>query len=187
MGAGGMMGSAGTGAMATAGSGSTAELDMWRQICVDEINMYRAMMSLKPYKRGSAAQEACSDMGAASDGETMSAHGFARMDTGTNLVTCRNKPTRGLLGGENTCPGWPVGGTGFGAYATVPDALKACLKGMWDEGEPPGGRAACTGTCYEMHGHYINMSDPSAVSVSCSFYKMKDGKSWWFNQDFSSF
>ena len=68
----------------------------------------------------------------------------------------------------------------------VVDAVKGCLKSMWAEGEPPGGRAACTDACYEAHGHYINMTDPAATSVSCSFYKMKDGKSWWMNQDFST-
>jgi hypothetical protein len=176
------------GAVGAAGGGSSTDLEQWRQLCVDEINMYRATLpSLKPFKRGNAMQEACSDRGAQSDGDSMQAHGFARMDSAANLVTCRNKPTRGLLGGENTCPGWPVGGKGGGSYASVVDAVKSCLKSMWAEGEPPGGRAACTDACYEAHGHYINMTDPGASSVSCSFYKMNDGKSWWMNQDFSSF
>jgi hypothetical protein len=183
MGAAGMpaMGAAGMMAPA-AGSGSTdtgvdpAELEMLRQTCVDEINRYRAMLpSIKPLKRGTPDQEACSDKGAQMDGDSGQAHGSARAGL------CRSVG----LSAEDTCPGWGVGG--FSGNATLADALKSCLKAMWDEGEPPVSRQMCVQDyqgCFLKYGHYLNMSDPSLGSVVCSFYKMKNG-SYWMNQDFS--
>jgi hypothetical protein len=177
-------GSGGMGAMAGTG-GSTGSVDdadtaMLRDACVAEINMYRATLTdAPPLVRASAAQEMCSDMGAQVDGDAMVAHGFFRMKS-----TCVQ--TVGL-GAQDTCPGWPVGSGGFGRYATVLDALKGCLQQMWAEGDPPEGRDACTADtsgCFQMHGHYLNMSNPKATAASCAFYKMKDGMSWWMNQDF---
>lgn len=88
------------------------------------------------------------------------------------------------LGAENTCPGWGVGPrTG---NATLADALKACLKAMWAEGEPPVPRAECTKEttgCFQAHGHYLNMSG-TAAAVACSFYKMQNGK-YWMNPEVS--
>lgn len=169
-------GSASGSAGAGAGSGVPAdELEMLRQTCVDEINMYRATLTsamLKPLKRASAAQEMCSDMGAQMDGDSMQAHGSAKAGLCTKV---------GLYS-EDTCPGWGVGGRS--GYATIADALKGCLKSMWAEGEPPGGRAMCTGACFQTYGHYLNMSDPTVGSVACSFYKMKSGE-YWMNQDFA--
>jgi hypothetical protein len=109
----------------------------------------------------------------------MSAHGAARAGVCSSLG----------LGAENTCPGWPVGGPSrFGANATLAETLKSCLQSMWAEGEPPMGRDACLadGACFQAHGHYLNMSDPSIGSAACSFYKMSDGMSYWMNQDFTS-
>jgi hypothetical protein len=186
MGTGGMM--MGTGGMSMmGGSGGTgvmqgmddAETTMLRDACVAEINMYRATLSdAPPLTRATPDQEACSDMGAMYDGDMMVAHGFFRKGGGCIQSTG--------LGAQDTCPGWPVGG-GFGGYATVLDALKGCLKAMWEEGEPAEGREACTADtsgCFQEHGHYLNMSNPKATAASCAFYLMKDGKSWWMNQDF---
>ncbi|HET8937885.1 MAG TPA: hypothetical protein VFN67_30785, partial [Polyangiales bacterium] len=67
-------------------------------------------------------------------------------------------------------------------------ALKGCLKQMWAEGEPPVSRQECQQDyqgCFLKHGHYLNMSDPTLASVSCAFYKMSDGRSYWMNQDFA--
>jgi hypothetical protein len=161
-----------------------AELSMLRDTCVAEINMYRASLTdrmLKPITRANPDQEECSEKGAKMDGDSMSAHGAARAGV------CRSVG----LSSENTCPGWPVGGGGQwgGGNATIADALKGCLKAMWDEGEPPMGRDACiqdTAGCFQAHGHYLNMSDPNIGSVACSFYKMMDGRSYWMNQDFTS-
>jgi hypothetical protein len=187
----GTTGAAGGAAPAASGTASgaetsgvpEAELAMLRDTCVAEINMYRASLTdrmLTPLTRATPEQEECSERGAKSDGDTMSAHGAARSGL------CRSVG----LGAENTCPGWPVGSGGFGGgNATIADALKGCLKAMWAEGEPPMGRDACimdTAGCFQAHGHYLNMSDPNNASVACSFYKMMDGRSYWMNQDFTS-
>jgi hypothetical protein len=176
-------GSSGSGSAGTTGAGGSGnpdftdeQLAMLRQTCVDEINMYRAMLpSLKPLKRATTAQEMCSDKGAQMDGDSGQAHGSAR----AGLCTSTG------LGSEDTCPGWGTGG--FSGNATVADALKSCLKSMWGEGEPPVSRAMCVqdyAGCFEKYGHYLNMSDPGVGSVACSFYHMKNGQ-WWMNQDFA--
>lgn len=187
-----MAGAAGAAAPAT-GSGMAkgfeiagvpeAELSMLRDVCVSEINMYRATLTdrmLKPITRATPEQEECSEKGAKMDGDTMSAHGAARAGVCSALG----------LSSENTCPGYPVGGGGMwgGGAATIADALKGCLKQMWAEGEPPVPVAECQKDyqgCFLAHGHYLNMSDPNIASVACSFYKMMDGRSYWMNQDFT--
>jgi hypothetical protein len=182
MGSGGM--SAGTGGAPMAGSGGsdggeatgTEEVERLRQVCVDTINMYRATVqvtpALEPLARGTHDDETCSDMGAKIDGDSGQAHKSAGMCMG--------------YGGQDACPGWPVGARG---YATLEQALLDCLKKMWDEGEPPVPRAECQKDyegCFLKYGHYLNMSDPNYSGVVCGFYLMKDGMSWWMNQDFKS-
>ena len=155
---------------------STEEMEKLRQICVDEINMYRATLTanmLVPMKRASAAQEECSDRGAQMDGDSGQAHGATKAGLCSKL---------GLFS-ENTCPGYPVRGS-----MTIADALKGCLKQMWAEGEPPVSRAECmqdTAGCFQAHGHYLNMSNPNNKVASCGFYKMKSG-AYWMNQHFAS-
>jgi hypothetical protein len=172
-------GNASSGAAGAVSTGvDPAELEMLRQTCVDEINMYRATLTsamLKPLKRASAAQEMCSDQGAQMDGDSMQAHGSAKAGLCSKVG----------LTSEDTCPGWGVGArTG---NATIADALKSCLKSMWGEGEPPVSRAMCQQdyqNCFLKYGHYLNMSDPNVGSVACSFYKMMNGQ-YWMNQDFA--
>jgi hypothetical protein len=144
-------------------------LESLRQACLDTINMYRATKSLPPMARASAESESCSDEGAAFDSKANKAHGSAAK----GAVPCR---TSGVA--QNTCPNWPVRG------GSVEAAMNQCLAQMWAEGEPPGGVAGCTGTCFQMHGHYINMIS-GAKFVSCGFYE-NEKKQWWMNQDFSS-
>lgn len=160
-----------------------AELEMLRQVCVDEINMYRATLSLPPIARPTPQHEACSDQGAQKDGISKMAHGSAGQGN-----PCATAGMRGFPGfqSQNTCPGYPVGARGA---ATIADALKGCLKQMWAEGEPPEGTEKCISDyfagntkCFLAHGHYINMKG-SSKKVSCGFYDM--GKStFWMNQDF---
>jgi hypothetical protein len=154
---------------------SSDQVEAARQACVDEINMYRATLSLAPLMRGTPAQEMCSDVGAKKDGDSGVAHGSAG--------DCKNM---GLPGQQDTCPGWPVGGRG--GSATLTDALKKCLAQMWAEGMPPVSRQMCiadrTG-CFQTYGHYLNMSDPAPKAVACGFYQMTNG-SWWMNQNFGS-
>jgi hypothetical protein len=83
-----------------------------QQICVDEVNRYRAMNGKPPYSRWTSA-ETCGDSEAKSDSATGTAHGA--------FGTCHEF-------GQCECPGWP------GPLETM---IKGCLKAMWDEG--PGG------------------------------------------------
>jgi hypothetical protein len=141
-----------------------------RQQCVDYINMYRATLGKAPLARATPAQEACSDMGAQKDADSGQAHGSAGDCDG--------------LGGQNTCPGWGVGG--FSGNAMLADAMTGCLDSMWDEGPPPKPDNECIQDyqgCFLLHGHWMNMSNDMYSVVSCGFYEMPDGK-WWMNQDF---
>jgi hypothetical protein len=148
---------------------STDELDQLRQLCVDEINRYRATVNAAPLARATD-REACSDTGAQVDGDSGRAHGSASGGAAAGLCP---------RGAQNTCPGWPVGGRS--GNANVAAALKGCLKMMWDEGKPPAG--SCSGACFQAHGHYLNMSASGTKRVACGFYKMKNG-SYWMNQNF---
>ena len=171
-GAGGMMVSGGSGGVGSGGTTSVGEDDMdaLRQVCVDYINMYRATLGVAALARATPAQEACSDMGAQKDGTSGQAHGSAGDCDG--------------LGGQDTCPGWGVGG--FSGNSTLGDALTGCLDQMWAEGPPPVPEQECIQdyqNCFLVHGHWMNMSNDDYKVVSCGFYKMSDGK-WWMNQDF---
>lgn len=158
------------------------ELEMLRKVCVDEINMYRATISLAPIARASSEQELCSDQGAKKDGDTRMAHGSA--GRGNPCASAGNRSFPGF-GSQNTCPGYPVGrGT-----ATIAAALQRCLMQMWAEGEPPEGEAKCkmdyfagNTKCFLAHGHYLNMKAPNK-GVSCGFYNMGNN-TYWMNQDF---
>jgi hypothetical protein len=184
------------GAAGTAGkSNSSDQFDAERQICVDTINEYRATENLTPLKRAAPEVEACSDLGAKEDGDSGIPHGSAR-NGWTEFPGCsqyKSYFTGPLKGGQDACPGWPVGGnTAWGGYATIADALKGCLKSMWNEkttfqasGKT---REECqadqsSGGCFLTNGHYLNMSSTSYTAVSCGFYKMTNGN-YWMNQDF---
>jgi hypothetical protein len=159
------MAAAGAGAAGTPATGMEFEAE--RKACVDYINMYRATRSLMPLMRATPAQEACSDMGAKKDGDANAPHSSARDCPG--------------LGGQNTCPGYPVR-----SGSTLTASLNGCLDQMWAEGEPAEGVAACTrdtAGCFQMHGHWINMTNTSYKVVACGFYKMSNGR-YWMNQNF---
>jgi hypothetical protein len=104
-GSGGAGGSGGTGGSAGAGVPS----DDPAQLCVDTINMYRATLSLTPYKRWSA-EESCADDQALSDSKSGSAHGAFNM--------CGEQA-------QNECPGWP---------GPPKSMITGCLQMMWGEG-----------------------------------------------------
>ncbi len=99
--------SSGSTTSSSGGGASTAA-----QICVDEINKYRATLGRPAPTRWDTA-EPCSDGEAQSDSATGQAHGaFGR---------CQEMA-------QNECPGWP------GPSNTM---IPGCLKAMWGEG--PGG------------------------------------------------
>jgi hypothetical protein len=182
------MPTAGAAAAGTGGDGMSvsgvpeAELEMLRQLCVDEINRYRATLSLPPVPRATPEHELCSDRGAQKDGDSGRAHSSAGRGN-----PCSTGPgSFPNFGSQNTCPRLQVGG--FGA-ATLADALKRCLQQMWNEGEPPEGEEKCIADyrnmmpeCFLAHGHYLNMKNATR-GVSCGFY-MFENNVYWGNQDF---
>jgi hypothetical protein len=86
--------------------------DSVAQLCVDEINRYRASIGRPPVER-LREKEACADEQARDDAHAARAHAtFGRCAEGA----------------QNECPGW--GGP-------ADPMIKGCLKMMWDEG--PGG------------------------------------------------
>lgn len=152
--------------------GNGIDLEVLRQVCVDEINGYRATVNLPPLTRPEAAVETCSDDGARIDSSS-----------GAHASAGRCFPRKATA--QNSCPNWPVRGAGTDAVAAT---LKQCLKGMWGEGAPAVGRAACMrdlAGCYYKHGHYLNMTAPEMRQVACGFYKTPSG-AWYLNQDFGS-
>ena len=123
--------------------------------CVARVNQFRACVCLPPLPRWTAG-EACADQEAQYDSQQNSAHaGFS-----AKICTSGNA--------QDECPGWG------GSYANVIDG---CLQSMFGEGPPP--TASCSGTCYQTHGHYINMTGTGYKSgVACGFYTMTSGKIW---------
>lgn len=79
-----------------------------QDICVNEINKWRATEGLPPLQRWQTA-ETCSDGQCKSDSETNRAHGA--------FGQCTENA-------QNECPGWP------GKPETM---IQGCLKMMWDE------------------------------------------------------
>jgi Cysteine-rich secretory protein family len=69
-------------------------------------------------------------------------------------------------GSQNSCPG----------YSSNQQVVGLCLQQMWDEGPPP--TPNCSGACYQMYGHFINMTDPDVTKVACGFYTTASGKVW---------
>jgi hypothetical protein len=123
--------------------------------CVARVNQFRACVCLPPLARWSAG-EACADQDAQYDSEQNTAHaGFT-----AKICTAGNA--------QDECPSWG------GSY---PSVISGCLQSMFDEGPPP--TATCSGSCYQDHGHYINMTGTKYKSgVACGFYTMSSGKIW---------
>jgi hypothetical protein len=128
---------------------------MYRQPCVDKINAFRATLNLAPVTRWTA-EEKCADDQASKDAASGTAH--------TNFGIC-------MESAQDTCPGWP----------SAQQVVDGCLQQMWNEGPAP--MNPCNGSCYQAHGHYINMSNAMYTKVACSFYRMSNGMIW-ASQDF---
>jgi hypothetical protein len=124
------------------------------QDCVDRINQFLTQCACLPALTRATDGEACADQMAAYDAAKNSAHAGAN----DNICT----PS----GSQNECPG----------YASNSQVISLCMQQMWDEGPPP--TSPCTGTCYEQHGHYINMTDPSVHRVACGFFTTSSGQVW---------
>jgi hypothetical protein len=159
-------GSQGTGGVGTAGSTGACTPDYACRPtspdtgdpyadCVARVNQYRACVCLPPLPRWTDG-EACANDDAKYDSEQNTAH------AGFSAQICK------AGNAQDECPNW--GGT----YASV---ISGCLQMMFDEGPPE--TSTCTGTCYQDHGHYINMTGTKYKSgVACGFYTMANGKIW---------
>ncbi len=134
-----------------------------RQDCVNRINQFRTTCAcLKPLARWTAG-EACADMDAQYDAMKQVGHAGAM----ANICNWGQA--------QDECPGDPSN-----QYV-----IDMCLQQMWSEGPPPAGTtiAECESpqmiqTCYEAHGHFINMSNPMVNQVACGFYTTSSGAVW---------
>jgi len=124
------------------------------QDCVNRINQFLTQCACLPALSRATDGEACADQMAKYDAAMNSAH------AGAIDKICTPS------GSQNECPG----------YASNSQVISLCMQQMWDEGPPP--TSSCTGTCYEQHGHYINMTDPSVHRVACGFFTTSSGQVW---------
>jgi hypothetical protein len=124
------------------------------QDCVDRINQFLTQCACLPALARRTDGEACADQMAEYDAAKNSAHAGAIADI------CQPG------GSQNECPG----------YASNTQVIGLCMQQMWDEGPPP--TSSCTGSCYEEHGHFINMTDKGVTKVACGFYTTSSGKVW---------
>lgn len=124
------------------------------QDCVDRINQFLTQCACLPALARRTDGEACADQMAEYDAAQNSAH------AGAIAKICQPG------GSQNECPG----------YSSNSQVIGLCMQQMWDEGPPP--TATCSGTCYEEHGHFINMTDPDVKKVACGFFTTSSGKVW---------
>jgi hypothetical protein len=133
------------------------------QDCVNRINQFRTQCAcMTPLARWTDG-EACANMDAKNDGMMMSAHAGAM----ANICPWGEA--------QDECPGYPSNSS----------IIDQCLQQMWSEGPPPAGTtiAQCESpamlqSCYEAHGHFINMSNPNVTKVACGFYTLPSGGIW---------
>jgi hypothetical protein len=157
-------GGATTGGAAGAGGACTQDLackptapstgDMYAD-CVARVNQFRACACLPPLAHWTDG-EACANQDATYDAQNQSAGAHAGFKA--NICAAGNA--------QDECPGW----------RSNDQVVSGCLQQMFDEGPPP--MNPCTGTCYEQHGHFINMTNTRYTQVACGFFTNTDGKIW---------
>ena len=95
---------------------------------------------------------------------------WARSRTATAARRTARRATAKGSAAQNTCPGSSARG------GTLEATLKGCLEQMWNEGEPAEGVQACiadrTG-CFQMHGHWINMTMTSYGGWRAAFTRWR--------------
>jgi hypothetical protein len=124
------------------------------QDCVDRINQFLTQCACLPALTRLTDGEACADQMAEYDAGKNTAH------AGFEAKICKTS------GSQNECPG----------YSSNSQVIGLCIQQMWDEGPPP--TNPCNGSCYEMYGHFINMTDKGVTKVACGFYTTSAGKVW---------
>ena len=124
------------------------------QDCVDRINQFRVECWCEaPLVRWTEG-EACADEQAAYDADRDQPH------AGFSDGICESG------WGQNECPGW----------GSEEQVLSGCLQMMYDEGPPPS--SSCEGSCFQAHGHFINMTNPDFGRVACGFHTTASGEVW---------
>jgi len=123
--------------------------------CVARVNQFRACACLPPLQRWMDG-EACANQDASYDGmnQSMGAH------AGFKAKICAAGSA------QDECPGW----------RSNTQVISGCLQQMFNEGPPP--MTPCTGTCYEQHGHFINMTNTRYTMVACGYYTASSGQVW---------
>jgi hypothetical protein len=124
------------------------------QDCVDRINQFRTQCACLPPLKRSTAGEACADQMSEYDAGKNTAH------AGYTDKICQPS------GAQNECPG----------YSSNNQVISLCMQQMWDEGPPP--TNPCDGDCFQMYGHFINMTTTTSTQVACGFYTTAAGKVW---------
>jgi len=124
------------------------------QDCVDRINQFRVGCWCEAPLARWTEGEACADEQAAYDAARDQPH------AGFSDGICESG------WGQNECPGWN----------SEEQILEGCLQMMYDEGPPPS--QDCSGSCFQDHGHFINMTDPDFARVACGFYTTDSGEVW---------
>ena len=160
-GSGGASGSTGTGGAAGACTPNTACMpsapatgDIYAD-CVARVNQFRACVCLPPLQRWMDG-EACANQDASYDAQNQSMGAHAAFKA--KICAAGNA--------QDECPGW----------RSNDQVISGCLQQMFNEGPPPSN--PCSGTCYEQHGHYINMTNTRYTMVACGYYTGSDGKVW---------
>ena len=106
------------------------------------MNQFRACVCLPPLARWNDGEN-CADMDAAYDPAHSAHAGFI-----AGICTPEGNA-------QDECPG----------YSSETQVVILCIQQMFDEGPPP--TADCTGDCYQMHGHYINMTNTRYTKIAC--------------------
>lgn len=125
------------------------------QDCVNRINQFRAECACLPPLQRWTEGEDCADQMAEYDSERDEAHAGFRDDI------CEQGGSA-----QNECPG----------YGSNTQVVNRCLQQMWDEGPPPSDD--CDGACFQMYGHFINMTNDAFSKVACGFFTTSEGDVW---------
>jgi hypothetical protein len=123
--------------------------------CVARVNQFRACACLPPLTQWKDG-EACATQDATYDAQ----HQADGAHAGFKANICSAGSA------QDECPGW----------GTNTQVISGCLQQMFNEGPPP--MNPCSGTCYQQHGHFINMTNTRYTSVACGFFTNTDGKIW---------
>ena len=125
------------------------------QDCVDRINQFRQKCAcLPPLERWNEGEDCADEMAEYDSRAGTDAH--AAFSAGI----CEGGSA------QNECPGW----------RSEEQIVSVCLQRMWDEGPPP--MSDCSGSCFQMYGHFLNMTNQRMTKVACGFYEREDGQVW---------